>query len=107
MSTHDAADAEGAVGAASVAVTVVIPTLNGERYLAEVLDAVARQEFAGEVETLVIDSGSTDATLEIVRGRQGVRLHEIPNAEFGHGRTRNLGARLALGRMSYFCRGNA
>ena len=102
MSTHDAADAEGAAGAASVAVTVVIPTLNGERYLAEVLDAVARQEFADEVETLVIDSGSTDATLEIVRARPDVRLHEIPNAEFGHGRTRNLGARLARGRIVVF-----
>ncbi|MFD4423032.1 glycosyltransferase family 2 protein [Agromyces sp. NPDC058484] len=89
-------------GAASVAVTVVIPTFNGERYLAEVLDAIADQAYPGTVETLVIDSGSTDATLEIVRSRPGVRLHEIPNAEFGHGRTRNLGARLARGRIVAF-----
>ena len=86
----------------SVDVTVVIPTLNGERFLAEVLDAVAGQRFAGRVETLVIDSGSTDATLRIVRDRPEVRLHEIPNAEFGHGRTRNLGARLARGRIVAF-----
>jgi len=102
VSTDDTVEARGAADAASVAVTVVIPTLNGERYLAEVLDAVARQDFAAEVETLVIDSGSTDATLRIVRGRNGVRLHEIPNAEFGHGRTRNLGARLARGRIVVF-----
>jgi rhamnosyltransferase len=88
--------------AASVDVTVVIPTLNGERYLAEVFDAIAAQGFAGSIETLVIDSGSTDATLEIVRGRSDVRLHQIPNEEFGHGRTRNLGARLALGRIVVF-----
>ncbi|WP_448809340.1 glycosyltransferase family 2 protein [Agromyces bauzanensis] len=85
--------------AASVDVTVVIPTLNGEQYLAEVLDAVAAQRFDGAVETLVIDSGSTDSTLEIVRARPHVRLHAIPNVEFGHGRTRNLGARLARGRI--------
>ena len=95
-------DAAGPDAAASVDVTVVIPTLNGERYLAEVLDAIAGQDFAGVVETLVIDSGSTDATLEVVHARPAVRLHEIPNVEFGHGRTRNLGARLARGRIIVF-----
>lgn len=88
--------------AESVDVTVVIPTLNGERYLAEVLDAIAAQDFDGSIETLVIDSGSTDATLEIVAARSEVRLHRIPNEEFGHGRTRNLGARLARGRIIVF-----
>jgi rhamnosyltransferase len=80
-------------------VTVVIPTFNGADYLAEVLDAIAGQDFDGTVETLVIDSGSTDGTLDIVRARPDVRLHEIPNSEFGHGKTRNLAARLAAGRM--------
>lgn len=83
-------------------VSVVIPTFDGERYLAEVLDAIEAQRGAGAVETLVIDSGSTDATLALVRARPAVRLHEIPNAEFGHGRTRNLGARLANGRVVAF-----
>jgi rhamnosyltransferase len=78
-------------------VTVIIPTFNGEAYLAEVLDAIASQDFDGSVETLVVDSGSQDGTLEIVRSRPSVRLHEIPNSEFGHGRTRNLAARLATG----------
>ena len=75
---------------------------NGERYLAEVLDAVAAQQGIGAVETLVIDSGSTDASLELVRARPAVRLHRIPNEEYGHGRTRNLGARLASGRTIAF-----
>ncbi|MFF2274173.1 glycosyltransferase family 2 protein [Agromyces sp. NPDC058136] len=88
--------------ARDIEVTVVIPVLNGERYLAEVLDAVAAQQGAGTVEILVIDSGSTDASLGLVRARPGVRLHEIPNDEFGHGRTRNLGARLASGRVVAF-----
>lgn len=80
-------------------VTVVIPTFNGEAYLAEVLAAIDAQSFDGSIETLIIDSGSTDATLEIVRARPAVRLHEIPNSEFGHGRTRNLAARMAAGRI--------
>lgn len=85
-----------------VDVSVVIPTFNGERYLGEVLDAIAAQRFDGLIETLVIDSGSTDATLDILRSRPHVRLHQIPNSEFGHGRTRNLGARLAQGRTIVF-----
>jgi rhamnosyltransferase len=83
-------------------VTVVIPVFNGERYLAEVLDAVAAQRGAGTIETLVIDSGSTDASLELVGAHPAVHLHRIPNEEFGHGRTRNLGARLASGRTVAF-----
>lgn len=83
-------------------VTVIVPTFNGETYLAEVLDRVADQDFDGTVEILVIDSGSTDATLTIVHARPGVQLHEIANSEFGHGKTRNLGARLARGRIVAF-----
>lgn len=83
--------------AATVDATVVIPTYNGELYIAQILDALRTQEFDGTFEVLVIDSGSTDRTLQIVRGRDDVRLHEIPNEEFGHGKTRNLAASLANG----------
>lgn len=92
----------GPEASTGVDVSVVIPTFNGERYLGEVLDAIAAQRFDGQIETLVIDSGSTDATLDILRSRPHVRLHQIPNSEFGHGRTRNLGAQLARGRTIVF-----
>lgn len=72
---------------------VFIPVLNGEKYLDELLRAVLAQRIEGGVEVLVIDSGSTDASPEIAR-RNGVRLHRIPNHEFGHGRTRNLAMRM-------------
>jgi len=84
---------------ASLDVTVVIPTLNGELYLDRLLSLLERQDFAGSVEVLVIDSGSIDSTLTIVRAHPEVRLHEIPNSEFGHGKTRNLAAQLARGRV--------
>lgn len=78
--------------------TVAILTYNGEQYIGQVLDAVFAQEFDGTFEVLVIDSGSRDRTLDLVRRRPQVRLHQIPNSEFGHGRTRNLAASLAAGR---------
>jgi rhamnosyltransferase len=77
--------------------TVAVLTYNGETYLEQILSAVEGQSIDGEIDILVIDSGSTDGTLGIVGRHPRVRLHEIPNAEFGHGKTRNLAARLARG----------
>jgi rhamnosyltransferase len=78
-------------------VTVAILTYNGETYLDRILAQVTTQVIDGDVEVLVIDSGSTDSTLEIVARYPQVILHEIPNSEFGHGKTRNLAAQLATG----------
>jgi rhamnosyltransferase len=78
-------------------VTVAVLTYNGERYLDRILTAVLAQRVDGEVDVLVIDSGSTDSTLSIVARHPQVRLHQIPNTEFGHGKTRNLAAQLARG----------
>jgi rhamnosyltransferase len=83
-------------------VTVAILTYNGEDYLRRILEQVLVQDLQGDVEILVIDSGSTDSTLRIVRDFPTVRLHEIPNSEFGHGKTRNLAAQLAQGEFIAF-----
>jgi rhamnosyltransferase len=80
-------------------VTIAILTYNGEQYLDSLLEAIAGQDYTGQSEILVIDSGSTDRTLEIVAKHPSVRLHQIPNSEFGHGRTRNLAATLAKGEV--------
>ncbi|MEN0083823.1 MAG: glycosyltransferase [Leifsonia sp.] len=88
---------EPATEPTSYDVTIAILTYNGETYLRRILEMIRRQDFAGTVEVLVIDSGSTDSTLDIVRSFPEVVLHQIPNSEFGHGRTRNLAARLAKG----------
>ena len=81
----------------AVDATVFIPTFNGEKYLDQLLNSVEKQNFAGTFEILIIDSGSSDATLDIIAAHPAVRLVEIPGSEFGHGRTRNLAAKLARG----------
>lgn len=86
----------------TVHATVIVPVYNGEEFLPELLGALSVQEAPFEFEVLVIDSGSTDRSIEIVRGHPDVRLEQIPNHEFGHGRTRNLGARLARGEYVLF-----
>ena len=60
--------------------TVAILTYNGEDYLERILSQLRVQEVDGDVELLVIDSGSTDSTLEIV-GRNGRTLREYWDGE--------------------------
>lgn len=83
----------------ALSLSVVIPVKDGSRYLGEVLAAVVRE--APEAELLVIDSGSTDGSVEVARAA-GARVHEIPAHEFGHGRTRNLGVELTTGDVIAF-----
>jgi glycosyltransferase involved in cell wall biosynthesis/SAM-dependent methyltransferase len=77
-------------------VTVAVPVLNGARYLDEVLAAIRGQRVDREVELLVVDSGSTDQSLEIAE-RHSARIHRIPKSEFSHGGTRNLMMELSRG----------
>ena len=82
-------------------ISVVIPVKDGGTDLARCLDAIGRQVIDREVEVVVVDSGSRDGSADLARGH-GARVHEIPAAEFGHGRTRNLGAELANGEILVF-----
>jgi rhamnosyltransferase len=77
-------------------ISVVIPTLNAGPEFEELLKKISAQEGNFDIETLVIDSGSTDSTAELAR-RYGAVVHRIPKTEFDHGATRNLGISLARG----------
>lgn len=69
---------------------VALLTKNGGALLGDCLAAVCAQETAEPFEVLVIDSGSTDGTVERVRAEPRARLTQIPASDFQHGRTRNL-----------------
>jgi len=81
--------------------SIVIPTKNGGADIGACLEAVYSQKGTGPFEVIVIDSGSTDNTLEIV-GRYPVRLERIPPETFHHARTRNYAAGLARGEVLVF-----
>ena len=78
-------------------ISIIIRSKNEERYIGQTLSAIFQQDIDLPFEVIVIDSGSTDRTLDIVR-RHAVRLHAIDANEFSYGRALNFGASLAKGR---------
>ncbi|MBB5324203.1 rhamnosyltransferase [Anoxybacillus tepidamans] len=87
--------------------SVIIPVKNGGQIFEKVLNKVLEQELRdGTFEIIIIDSGSSDGSVEFVRSkmnkRNNVRLLQIEPREFGHGKTRNLGASRAKGEILVF-----
>lgn len=82
-------------------VSILLPTWNGAETLAELLPALAEQDYAGEVEVCAFDSGSTDGSLELLE-LHGARVRRIDRREFSHGGTRNQIASTAQGEFFVF-----
>jgi rhamnosyltransferase len=72
--------------------SVIIRTKDSARTLGRVLSSVRAQTVASEI--IVVDSGSTDGTLEIARA-QADRVLELDAASFSFGRALNIGAAAA------------
>lgn len=72
----------------STILTLAIPAYNMEKYLDRCLKTVLFPELAGEVEVLLINDGSKDATLEIARRYEAkypqlLRVIDKPNGGWG------------------------
>jgi glycosyltransferase involved in cell wall biosynthesis len=77
--------------------SIVIRTLNEAEHLGDLLKMIARQVTPGlDVETVLIDSGSTDGTVDIARAH-GARITTITKAEFSFGRSLNRGCDFSTG----------
>lgn len=76
--------------------SVVIRAKNEARFIGETLEAVFSQKGVPIFEVIVVDSGSTDQTLDIAR-RFPLTLVEMPPHQFTYGRSLNLGIAHAQG----------
>lgn len=81
-------------------VSVVIPAKNAAAYVGETLASALAQREVTEV--IVVDDGSTDETVAIVRDVRDSRLRFIHNDSAGVSAARNLGARYASGEWLLF-----
>jgi glycosyltransferase involved in cell wall biosynthesis len=90
---------------ASPRVDVVIPVFNARRYIVETIDSVLNQNY-DNVYLTVIDDGSTDGSVEVVRRHLQQldatrKVRHIVHENCGPGMTRNQGLELAEG--DYIC----
>jgi cellulose synthase/poly-beta-1,6-N-acetylglucosamine synthase-like glycosyltransferase len=61
-------------------VSIVIPMYNAEKYIKKVLEAIFDQDYPAPVEVIVVNDGSTDASLKIVesfKDRHELKIHEL------------------------------
>jgi rhamnosyltransferase len=79
-----------------IQISILIPAKDEALNIRTCLDAVFSQETSAEFEVILVDSGSTDGTPEIVSGYP-VRLYRIAPEAFHHAGTRNYLASLARG----------
>lgn len=76
-------------------VTIITPAYNRETLLAATIESVLGQDYPN-IEYIVLDDGSTDGTLEVIRQYDG-RLRWESHANMGEARTVNKGFALAQG----------
>lgn len=78
-------------------VSVIMPAYNAEKYIAEAIDSILNQTF-GDFEFIIIDDGSADGTVEIVKSYTDPRIRFYQNEEnMGVAATLNRGLDLAGG----------
>ncbi|MCZ7381401.1 MAG: glycosyltransferase [Candidatus Methanoperedens sp.] len=80
-----------------ISASIILLTKNGGEDINKCLFAIFSQKTSHSFEVIAIDSGSTDATPDIL-SKFPIKVLRIKPEEFGHGTTRNLGARLAKGK---------
>lgn len=82
-------------------ISIIIPTLNEEKYLPKLLDCIKKQSYK-DYEIIVVDGNSKDKTREIAKN-YGCRVYNEPEDIDGHpGIARNLGAYKSKGDILLF-----
>lgn len=87
-------------------ISIVVRTFNEEEHLSDLLREINEQDLdKGEVEVVIVDSGSTDSTLKIAEEYRCNIVH-ISKKEFTFGRSLNVGCGAARGEILVFVSGH-
>lgn len=81
-------------------ISIVTPTFNQGQYIEQTIQSVINQNYPN-LEYIIIDGGSIDATLEIIK-QYPVQLYQMPPEEFNHELTRQFGVEKAKGEFIVF-----
>lgn len=90
----------------NIFISIIILSKNAEDYIEDTLKKIFNQTIDKKYEVIIIDSGSYDSTLSIIK-KYPINLVIIDSKDFGHGKTRNLGASMAKGEILVFLNADA
>ncbi|MBN1277279.1 MAG: glycosyltransferase family 2 protein [Deltaproteobacteria bacterium] len=75
-------------------ISIIIPAYNGGSIFLDLLEKIKEQDYAGDIQLIVVDSGSVDGTAEFAE-KAGAIVKRIDKNTFHHARTRNYALHLA------------
>ena len=83
-------------------VSIIVPIYNAEKYIKKCVDSLVNQT-KKELEIILINDGSTDNTLKILKEYKDKRIKLFSNKNQGIGKTRNFGISKATSEYIMFC----
>lgn len=84
-----------------MSISLVIPTLDAQAEIGELLNRILSQTCCPD-EIIVVDSASSDSTVEVASSFDGVRVIEIDRSDFNHGLTRDMAFKESSGDIVCF-----
>lgn len=84
-------------------VSIIVPAYNAEKYIKCCLNSLISQETIYSYEIIVVNDGSTDGTLELLKHVECDKLRIIDKPNNGISSARNAGVTNALGEYLIFC----
>ena len=79
-------------------ISIVVPSFNQGQFIKATLDSVLEQDYS-DLECLVMDGGSTDDTLDVLRSIQDSRLAWVSEPDRGQSHAINKGIQRATGEL--------
>lgn len=86
-------------------VSVILPVYNEEKYIRKAVDSVLNQPF-DDFELIIVNDGSSDDTLDIIKGFEDERIKLINQTNQGPGASRNNALEIATGEYIMFLDGD-
>jgi rhamnosyltransferase len=85
----------------SLKCSIIVRSFNEEKHIGRLLKGISQQSVFSDIEVILVDSGSTDRTVEIAQS-YGVTIVNIRPEDFSFGRALNMGCQAASGDFLLF-----